>query len=155
MCLRFVFLMITRTVSWLRLSRRTETWKTAEILLLRDQLAVLQRRQPGHPNLSWADGALLAPLLDMIPRARRRGLRLLVTPDTIVRWHRDLIRRRWAARSVQGKAGRPATRRNIQALVLRLARENHGWGYRRVRREALFVRVEVKDRHRWPVAAGW
>jgi hypothetical protein len=107
MCLRFVFLMITRTVSWLRLSRREETWKTAEILLLRHQLAVLQRRQPGRPNLSWADRALLATLLDMIPQARRRRLRLLVTPDTIVRWHRDLIRRRWAARSVQGKAGRP------------------------------------------------
>ena len=63
----------------------------------------------------------------MIPQARRRGLRLLVTPDTIVRWHRDLIRRRWAARSVQGKTGRPATRRNIQALVPRLARENPGF----------------------------
>jgi putative transposase len=121
MCLRFVFLMITRTASWLRLSRRTETWKTAEILLLRHQLAVLQRRQPRRPNLSWADRALLVTLLDMIPQARRRGLRLLVTLDTIVRWHRDLIRRRWAARSVQGKTGRTATRRNIQALVLRLA----------------------------------
>jgi len=127
MCLWFVFLMITRTVSWLRLSRRTETWKTAEILLLRHQLAVLQRRQPRRPNLSWADRALLITLLDMISQARRRGLRLLVTPDTIVRWHRDLIRRRWAARSVQGKTGRPATRRNIQALVLRPARENPGF----------------------------
>ena len=102
MCLRFVFLLITRLAAWLRLSRRTETWKTAEILLLRHQLAVLQRRQPRRPNLSWADRALLVTLLDMIPQARRRGLRLLVTPDTIVRWHRDLIRRRWAARSVQG-----------------------------------------------------
>ena len=127
MCLRFVFLMITRTVSSLRLSRRTETWKTAEILLLRHQLAVLQRRQPRRPNLSWADRALLVTLLDMIPQARRRGLRLLVSPVTIVRWLRDLIRRRWAARSVQGKTGRPATRRNIQALVPRLARENPGF----------------------------
>jgi hypothetical protein len=76
--------MITRTVSWLRLSRRTETWKTAELLLLR-LLAVLQRRQPRRPNLSWADRALLVTLLDMIHQARRRGLRLLVTLDTIVR----------------------------------------------------------------------
>ena len=51
-------------------------------------------------------------------------LRLLVTPDTIVRWHRDIVRRRWAARSIRGKTGRPATRRNTRALVLRLAREN-------------------------------
>jgi putative transposase len=51
-------------------------------------------------------------------------LRLLVTPDTILRWHRDIVRRRWAAKSMRGKSGRPATRRNIKTLVLRLAREN-------------------------------
>jgi putative transposase len=94
MCLRFVFLLITRTAAWLRLSRREETWRISEILLLRHQLAVLQRRQPVRPNLSWADRALLATLLDVLPKARRHGLRLLVTPDTILRWHRDIIRRR-------------------------------------------------------------
>jgi hypothetical protein len=87
MCLRFVFLLITRMTSWLRLSRSEEAWKTAEILLLRHQLAVLRRQQPRRPNLDWADRALLATLLSVIPRARRHGLRLLVTPDTIVRWH--------------------------------------------------------------------
>ena len=71
----------------------------------------------------------------MIPKARRHGLRLLVTPDTILRWHREIIRRRWAARSKRGKTGRPATRRNIRALVLRLTRENPGWGYRRIHGE--------------------
>jgi putative transposase len=121
MCLRFVFLLITRLTSWLRLSQREESWKTAEILILRHQLAVLQRRQPRRPDLNWADRALIATLLGVIPKARRHGLRLLVTPDTIVRWHRDIVRRRWAARSMRGKAGRPATRRNIRALVLRLA----------------------------------
>jgi hypothetical protein len=50
----------------------------------------------------------------------------------VLRWHRDIVRRRWAARSVRGKTGRPATRRNIRALVLRLARENPEWGYRRI-----------------------
>src|SRR5271169_712931 len=109
MCLRFVFLLITRTASWLRLSRREQTWKTAEILILRHQLALLQRQQPRRPNLNWADRALLAALLGGIPKARRHCLRLLVTPDTILRWHRDIIRRRWAARSVRGKNGRPAT----------------------------------------------
>ena len=79
-----------------------------------------------------ADRALLATMLGVIPKARRHGLRLLVTPDTIVRWHRDIVRRRWAARSIRGKTGRPATRRNIRALVLRLARENPDWGYRRI-----------------------
>jgi putative transposase len=107
MCLRFLFLLITRLTGWLRLSRREETWKTAEILILRHQLAVLQRRQPRHPKLNWADRVLLAALLGVIPRARRYGLRLLVTPDTIVRWHRDIVRRRWAAWSMRSKTGRP------------------------------------------------
>ena len=111
MCLRFVFLLITRTAAWLRLSRREEAWKTAEILMLRHQLAVLQRRQPGRPKLNWADRALLATLLGVIPKARRQRLRLLVTPDTIVRWHQDIVRRRWGARSMRGRTGRPATAR--------------------------------------------
>jgi hypothetical protein len=60
----------------------------------------------------------------VIPKARRHGLRLLVTPDTILRWHRDIVRRRWAAKSTRGKSGRQATRRNIKTLILRLPREN-------------------------------
>src|SRR6266566_8366937 len=130
MCLRFTFLLITRVTAWLRLSRREEAWKTAEILILRHQLAVLQRRYPRRPTVNWADRALLAALLGVIPRARRQGMRLLVTPDTILRWHRDIVRCRWAARSKRGRTGRQVTRRNIRALVLRLARENPGWGYR-------------------------
>jgi putative transposase len=113
MCLRFVFL-ITRVVAWLRLSRREEAWRITEILILRHQLAVLQRQQRCRPKLTWADRALLATLLGVIPKARRHGLRLLVTPDTILRWHRDMVRRRWAAKSARGKSGRPATRREHQ-----------------------------------------
>jgi hypothetical protein len=106
LCLRFVFLVITRVAAGLRLSQREEMWKTAEILILRHQLSVLQRRQPRRPKLDWADRALLAALLRVIPKARRQGLRLLVTPDTIVRWDRDIVRRRWAARSACGRTGR-------------------------------------------------
>jgi hypothetical protein len=76
MCLRFVFLLSTRVAAGLRLSRREEMWKTAEILILRHQLTVLQRRQPRRPKLNWADRALLATLLGVIPKARRQGLRL-------------------------------------------------------------------------------
>ena len=82
MGLRFVFLLITRLAVWLRLSRREETWKTAEILILRHQLAVLQR-QPRRPKLNWADRALLAALLGVIPKARRQGLRLLVDVQAV------------------------------------------------------------------------
>src|ERR1035438_7314024 len=154
MCLRFGFLLTTRA-SWLRLSRREETWKTAEILILRHQLAVLQRRQPRHPNLTWADRALLATLLSVIPKARRQGLRLLITPDTILRWHRDIVRRRWAVRSACGRTGRPAPRRNIRALVRRLARENPHWGYRRICELAgLGVKVAASTAWEIPKKAG-
>ena len=151
MCLRFVFLLITRLAAWLRLSRREEAWKTAEILILRHQLAVLQRRQPRRPRLDWADRALLATLLAVIPKARRQGLRLLVTPDTMVRWHRDIVRRRQAARSMRGRTGRPTTQRNIRALARRLARENPGWGYRRIHGELAGLGVKVAASTVWEI----
>jgi putative transposase len=151
MCLRLVFLLITRLAAWLRLSRREDMWKTAEILILRHHLAVLQRQQPRRPKLNWAGRALLAALLGVIPTARRHGLRLLVTPDTILRWHRDIIRRRHAARSMRGKTGRPATRRNIRALVLRLARENPEWGYRRIHGELAGPGVKVAASTAWEI----
>jgi putative transposase len=151
MCLGFVFLLITRVAAWLRLSRREEAWKTAEILILRHQVAVLQRRQPRRPKLTWADRALLAALLDVIPKARLRGLRLLVTPDTILRWHRDIVRRRQAAKSKRGRTGRPATRRNIRALVRRLARENPEWGYRRIHGELAGLGVKVAASTVWEI----
>jgi putative transposase len=104
-------------------SSGTSAWKDAEILLLRHQLDVLQRKQVRRPRLRWSDRALIAALAGVIPKAQRAGLRLLVTPDTVVRWHRDLLRRRWAAKSRASRSGRPATRRDIRRLVLRLAGE--------------------------------
>jgi transposase len=115
------------------------------------QLTVLQRRQPCRPKLNWADRALLATLLGVIPRARRHGLRLLVTPDTIVRWHREIVRRRWAARSIRRRTGRPATRRNVRALVLRLARENPEWGYRRIHGELAGLGVKIAASTVWEI----
>jgi|ERR1022692_1178342 hypothetical protein len=143
MCLRFVFLLTMRLATWLRLSRQDETWKAAEILILRHQLAVLQRHQPRRSKLNWADRALLAALLGTMPKARHRGLRLLVTPDTILRWHR--------ARSMRGKTGRPATRRNIKALVLRLARENPEWGYRTIHGELAGLGVKIAASTAWEI----
>jgi putative transposase len=135
MCLRFVFLLIMRASSWLQLSRREEAWKTAEILILRHQIAVLQRQQPRRPNLDWADRALLATLLAVLPKG----------------FHRGIVRRRWAARSMRGKTGRPATRRNIKALVLRLTRENPGWGYRRIHGELAGLGVKVAASTAWEI----
>ncbi len=151
MCLRFAFLLITRVTTWLRLSRREEAWQSAEILILRHQLAVLQRRQPRRPDLNWADRALLAAVLSVIPNAKRQGLRLLVTPDTALRWHRDIARRRWAASAKRGRSGRPAIRRNIKALVLRLTRENPEWGYRRIHGELAGLGVTVAASTIWEI----
>jgi putative transposase len=125
MCLRFVFLLITRLAVWLRLARREETWKTAEILMLGHELAVLQQQQPRRPRLHWADRALLAALLSVIPKARRHRLRLLVTPDT--------------------------TRWNIRTLALRLARENPDWGYRRIHGELAGLGVRVSASTVWEI----
>src|SRR5712691_175895 len=103
------------------------------------------------PEAELGGPALLATLFSVIPKARRQGLRLLVTPDTIVRWHRDIVRRRWAARSRRGKTGRPATRQNIKALVLRLARENPEWGYRRIHGELAGLGVKVAASTVWEI----
>jgi hypothetical protein len=94
---------------------------------------------------------MLAALLGVIPKGRRHGLRLLVTPDTILRWHRDILRRRWAARSIRGRTGRPATRQTIRALVLRLARENPEWGYRRIHGELSGLGVNVAAPAVWEI----
>jgi putative transposase len=153
MCLRFVYLLVVGAFSWLRLAGREESWKDAEILLLRHQLGVLQRQQVRKPRLTWADRGLIAALTSVIPRPRQAGLRLLVTPDTILRWHRDLLRRRWAAKCRAGRSGRPATRRDIRRLVLRLAGENPAWGYRRIHGELAGLGVRIAPSTVWEILA--
>ena len=114
MCLRLLYLIIRRLFGWLQLSRRERSWKSAENLLLRHQITVLQRQQTARPNTTWADRALIALLREVIPK-RRSGLRLIVTPETVLRWRRDIIRRRWSAKSRHRRPRRPATHRNISA----------------------------------------
>jgi hypothetical protein len=113
--------------------------KDAGILMLRHQLAVAERERPrAHSRLAWPDRAWLALLAGTVPAERLAAMRLIVTPGTIVRWQRGIIRRRWARRSRRGRSGRPATHRRVRPAVLRLARENESWGLpadpRRVRR---------------------
>jgi len=150
-CLRFVFLLTTRLLAAARLSCRDAAWKNAEILLLRHQLALVQRQLGEHvrPKVSWADRALIAFLLGLIPKARHPGLRLIVTPGTILRWRRDILHRRWAEKS--RPRGRPATRRNIKALVLRMARDNEGWGYRRIAGELAGLGIKIAPSTVWEI----
>jgi putative transposase len=153
--LRLAYLTVTNLFAALRLLPLSDRDKDSEILVLRHQIAVLERQLDGRrARFTWADRALVAALLHrMRPEALGR-MRLLVRPDTVLRWHRDLLRRRHAARSKPKRPGRPPTMRSIRVLVLRMVRENPSWGYRRVRREALVDRVGVRDLHLRPVVAG-
>ena len=116
--------------------------KDAEILALRHQLSVLQRQlSPDRVRFTPGDRALLAALLHRLPRNVLKRLHLVVRPDTVLRWHRDVVARRHAQRPRH--PGRPRTVRSIRVLALRLARENPAWGYRRVHGELLVLRVKV------------
>jgi putative transposase len=150
--LKLIFLIVTRAVSLLGLSRREVWWKDAEILILRHQLAVAQREQPrAHARLTWPDRAWLALLARTLPAGRLAGLRLIVTASSILRWHRDILRRRWVRRSRCGRTGRPPARRNVRSLVLRLARENESWGYRRVHGELAALGLTVAPSTVWQI----
>jgi transposase InsO family protein len=125
--LRLVYLIFIRLLGALALLLRSDVSKEAEILVLRHQLAVL-RRQGARPKPSWADRPLISALARLLPKARRIGL--LVTPGTLLRWHADLVKRRWTYK--RKTPGRPPTKPTIRELVLRLAAENPTWGYRRI-----------------------
>jgi hypothetical protein len=139
--LRLAYLAATNALALLRLLSMSEREKEVEILVLRHQLLVLQR-QVAKPAFTDVDRAFVAGLLHRLPVERLRRLLLLARPDTILRWHRDLLRRRHAATCVPRRRGRPPTVRSIRALLLRLARENPAWGYRRIHGElALGIKV--------------
>jgi putative transposase len=127
MALSFLYLMARRLVGMLLGCLRSEHSKDVEIAVLRHQLEVL-RRQVKRPELRPADRALLAVLSRALPRGRWSTF--LVTPDTIMRWHRRLVTRKWTQPCRRG--GRPALDDHLVALILRLARENPRWGYRRI-----------------------
>src|SRR5206468_6723811 len=124
---RLLYLILLRVLGWITSLTRSEASKDAEILVLRHQLLVL-RRQAGAPKPSWAGRAIISALVRRIARTRR--LRLFVTPRTLLRWHADLVKRRWTY--PRPELGRPPPRPTICALVLRLAAENPTWGYRRI-----------------------
>jgi transposase len=150
--LKLIFLMVTRAVSLLGLPRREWWWKDAEILMLRHQLAVAERERPrAHSRLTWPDRAWLALLAGTVPAERLAAMRLIVTPGTILRWQRDIVRRRWARLSRRGRSGRPATHRKVRPVVLRLARENESWGYRRIHGELAGLGITVAPSTVWQI----
>jgi len=129
--LRLLYLIFSRLLSWLTLLPRASASKDIELLVLRHEVTVLRRTNP-KPRLDWADRALFAALIRRLS-ALMRGHRL-VTPATVLRWHRRLVTKRW---TYPNRSGRPPIDPIVIALIERMARENQTWGFQRIQGELL------------------
>ncbi|ABW16047.1 Integrase catalytic region [Parafrankia sp. EAN1pec] len=137
MSVRLLYLIFVRVCSWLVLLGRSSASKNIELLVLRHEVTVLRHTQP-KPRWDWADRAVLAALTRLLPRALRAHR--LVTPGTVLRWHRRLITRKWTHPQ---RTGRPPISTEIATLIKRLATENTTWGYQRIQGELLTLGHEV------------
>jgi putative transposase len=149
--LSFLYWLLRRLLELVVLRMRSEREKEVEILVLRHQLQLLER-QVARPQLCAGDRALLAAFSRVLPRSAWSSF--LVTPATLLRWHRQLVVRRWTF--PHRRQGRPATARAVRELVVRLARENPGWGYRRIQGELVGLGIGIAASTVWSIlrAAG-
>jgi putative transposase len=143
--LSFVYLVFLRTMQILRLQRSDHSDLAIEVVVLRHEVAVL-RRQVARPALRPSDRALLAGLSRLIPRAKLH--RFFVQPDTLLRWHRELVRRKW---TYPKPSGRPRIPAGTVQLVVRLARENPTWGYRRIHGELSVLSIDLAPASVWNI----
>jgi transposase len=145
MALSFLYLAFTKILQLVRLSQRDGEELVIEVVMLRHEVAVL-RRQVVRPALRPSDRALLAGLGRLLDGRRRR--RFFVQPETLLRWHRDLIRRRW---TYARRPGRPSIPAGTVAIILRLARESPTWGYRRIQGELATLGVVLAPSSVWAI----
>ncbi|MGW9032362.1 helix-turn-helix domain-containing protein [Streptomyces sp. NPDC055722] len=150
MLLRLLCVALTSVFSLMRLLPTGDSGKDAKIFALRHQLAVLQW-QIDKPNLTWPERALLAALLHRLPRGPLPRLQLIVSFGTLLRRHRDLLRRRHAKASQPKRPGRPRTIRSVRALMLRLANQNPDWGYRRIHGKLVALGITVTASTVWNI----
>jgi transposase InsO family protein len=137
--------MLARVLGWLTLLARSDAAKDLEILVLRHEVAVLRRHHP-HVRFSWADRAFFSALSRLLPVDLRR-LRL-VSPRTLLRWHAQLVARRW---TYPRPPGRPPVAQPVRALVVRMARENPRWGYRRIHGELISLGHQLAASTVWTI----
>jgi len=129
MCVAMAYRLLVTVLYWLALRARSSSAKDVQILALRHEVAVLRRANP-RPRLSWTDRAFLAALTRIMPKALRACR--IVTPGTLLRWHRRLVAAKWRQ---PRPPGRPPVPDELVALILRLARENTRWGVVRIQGE--------------------
>jgi putative transposase len=151
MTLRLLYLICCQFLGWLALLTRGQASKNAEILVLRQEVAV-PRRQVARPHPTWLDRAILAALTRVLSKQRRS--QRLVTPNTLLRWHRALVNRHRT--KPYRPPDRPSTSPELRRLIFRMAAENPTWGYRRIHGELVQLGYRVAPSTVWllPERAG-